>query len=460
MTTGGHTVSLEYKSGNAVATTSVKNARVLYIKVNTLQSYQDNGTNIRTSFDADYPTIYIYGYAYQYQWSATPASPMPYKIAYYDGGAANDGVNGSLVYTHSINSLFNRSVYSTLSFYNFPLASYGVWHAVIYRAYAGDPPPAATYSANDSNSTMEIEFYVNEDALSASFPPSVTSVNLYDSGRVGEAVSMTPQTEYAVRVTVFDGYTLSNLTYVRVILFYDADGTYAAGDVPAVGDTQTAAVLTCTVGATPVWEIDAGVGTTWSIVSANCRQPALSATTGDFWFHFIPGTVATETTGAAMWHIYAEAANGNGSGDNYQDNINMNWYGEITVSTLTIDFGSVALGSDFADNPFSDISITYICNGNYQQQIKASSPWTADGFSVALDAAGEPENAEFSLKAYNTLNLAGAVLVSTSFTTFNSGTQTTETGNTESANTLWLKLGAQGIPALTYNGIIYFAITP
>jgi hypothetical protein len=73
----------------------------------------------------------------------------------------------------------------------------------------------------------------------------------------------------------------------------------------------------------------------------------------------------------------------------------MNWYGEITVSTLTIDFGSVALGSDFADNPLSDISITYICNGDYQQQIRASSPWTADGFSVALDAAGEPRMPNF-----------------------------------------------------------------
>jgi hypothetical protein len=198
---------------------------------------------------------------------------MPYKIAYYDGGADNDGVNGSLVYTDSINSAINRSVYSTLSFYNFPLASYGVWHAVIYRAYTGDPPPAPAYIPNDSSSTMEIEFYVNEDALSGDMPPVITSVNLYDDGRLSETLSMTPQTEYAVRVTVFDSYTLSDLSYVKVILFYDADGIYSAGDVPVSGNTQTTAILTCTVGATPVWTIDSGASTTWSINSATANSP-------------------------------------------------------------------------------------------------------------------------------------------------------------------------------------------
>jgi hypothetical protein len=462
MTAGSHTVSLEYRSGNTIAITSVRNARVLYIKVNTLQSYQDNGINIRTTFDAGYPTIHLYGYAYQYQWSATPAAPMPYKVAYYDGGAANDGVNGSLVYTHSINSAPNCRIESSLSLFDVPAASYGVWHAVIYRAYSGDAAPAATYSPDDNNSTMEMQFYVNQDALSHDIPPVITAVNLYDGGRLGEAAAMTPQTEHAVKITIFDSYTLSDLSYVRVIMFYDADGLYNAGDIPATGDTQTAAILTCTVGAVPAWTINAGADSTWIINDANCEQPDLSATTGDFWFHFQPGKVATatETAGAARWHIYAEAENSAGPAENYRDNINMNWYGEITVSTPAIDFGIVALGSDFADNPFPDISITYICNGDYRQQIKAGSPWTGDDFSVALDAAGMPGNAEFSLKACNASNLESTVPVSTSFTTFNTGTQTGESGNTESANTIWLKLGVEGIPALTYNGTIYFGIAP
>ena len=38
------------------------------------------------------------------------------------------------------------------------------------------------------------------------------------------------------------------------------------------------------------------------------------------------------------------------------------------------------------------------------------------------------------------------------------GTYTAEGGNLEDTNTLWLTLGATGIPAETYSGTVYFAI--
>jgi len=136
----------------------------------------------------------------------------------------------------------------------------------------------------------------------------------------------------------------------------------------------------------------------------------------------------------------------------------MNWYGEITVNTPSVDFGTVAPGSDFSDNPKTGISVTYICNGSYSQQVKVSSPWTGDGNSVLLNAAGTPGPGEFSMKADDTATLGSAVLVFTSYITIDTGTQTSESGNTESTNTLWLKLGALGMPAVTYNGTIYYGI--
>jgi len=458
MTSGSHTAKIEYRSATTGNTTSVKNARILAIEVNTLQSYEDAGATTRTVFDAAHNTVYVYGYAYQYQYSPAPGLPMPYKVVYYDGGAGHDGVNGATAYTHNVNSDLNRSIASTLAFTAVPSASYGTWHAVVYRADTGDPAPAATYTPNDPNSVMEIQFTVQADALYTT-PPTVDAVSLYDSGHSAEITAMSPQTEYAVKVTVSTPNTVASLSTVKVTIFYDADGTYAPGDVPLSGNTQTAAILTCTVGDTPSWTIDPSTDSTWSIVSANCVQPTLTSTIGDFWFHFKAGKVATATTGSARWHIYAKASNPGGSGDNHQDNRTMNWYGEVAVNTPSVDFGTAAPGSDFSTNEETGISVTFICNGNYNQQVRASSPWTSGLDSVSLNDAGTPGEGEFSLKADDTATLASAQIVSTGYITIGTGTQTSEAGNTVSANTLWLKLGATGMPALTYSGTIYYGIT-
>lgn len=136
----------------------------------------------------------------------------------------------------------------------------------------------------------------------------------------------------------------------------------------------------------------------------------------------------------------------------------MNWYGEVTVNTPGVNFGTVSLGSDFSANPKTGISVTYVCNGSYNQQVKVSAPWTGSGNSVPLNAAGSPGEGEFSLKAADAASLSSAILVSTNYVTVDTGTQTGESGNTVSTNTLWLKLGALGFPAVTYSGTIYYGI--
>lgn len=81
--------------------------------------------------------------------------------------------------------------------------------------------------------------------------------------------------------------------------------------------------------------------------------------------------------------------------------------------------------------------------------MKSDGSWSGGGTSLTLNAGGTPGEAEFSLKGDDTATLGSAVLVSTSYVTIHSGSQTGEAGNTETTNTLWLKMGASGIPAVT-----------
>jgi hypothetical protein len=290
-----------------------------------------------------------------------------------------------------------------------------------------------------------------------------TSAGLYEANRATAATSITPQSEYAIKVRVTDPATLNNLSTVKVTLYYDLDGTYSPLEIPASGNTQTCAILTCTVGATPSWTISPGDSTSCALVLYNCSQPGLSGTGGDFWLHFKAGKVATQTTGSARWHIYANVSTTVGfTVSNYQANLNMNWYGEIQMNTASVDWGLVSAGLDFADSDPSretNISVTYISNGAYSQQVKSSTTWAGVSSNAILKPEGNPGPNQFSLRADYDNTLNGSVLVPALYTTFRSGTQTGESGNTESANSLWLKLGTP-FQSDQYNGSISYRIAP
>ncbi|MFC2002109.1 Kelch repeat-containing protein [Chloroflexota bacterium] len=293
-------------------------------------------------------------------------------------------------------------------------------------------------------------------------PPAVDAVGLYDSTRLIPVSSMDPQIEYAIKVTATDSNQLSDLSTVRVVLFYDTDGTYNADEVPTTGNSQTSAILTCTVGATPSWNIDpAGGGTTWTIESSHCLQPDLNDTTGDFWFHFKPGKVATETINTAKWHIHALADDGSAASTGYQDNRDINWYGEIVTNTTDIDWDKIATG-DFSDsNRVTGISVTYITNGIYDEQVAASSPWnSSSSATVTLNASGTPVTDEFSLKASDSTELSSSQLVTASpnyVTMDDSNTQTDERGDEVTTNTLWLRFASPSADELR-SGAIYYRI--
>ncbi len=307
---------------------------------------------------------------------------------------------------------------------------------------------------------LPLIYFLPHPVLAAEFP-TVGYTGLYQSNHTTTVTSMNPQIEHAVKVTVTDNAFLSDLSTVKVTIFYDSSGTYNPTNIPTSGNTANSAILTCTVGATPSWSIDPGSDTTWSIVSGNCVQPALSVTSGDFWFHFKPGRVATATTGGARWHIYAKAVDhAAAAGDNYQANLTMNWYGELTMNTSSVSWNAVSPGSGFGTgvNTHTGVSVTYVANGNYKTQVMSSSAWTGAGSNAAFDNSGNCASpGQFSLEANATGTFPGSQVTTSGADIDLSGVQTTEAGATISTNTLWLKV-AQVFRNSIYSGAITYTI--
>ena len=163
---GSHTFKLQYKTEASSMTVECQNARLLVIKVNTLQPYSDSGVTEQTTFDATDHIAYIYGYCYQYDYDTTPPAGIGYHIAYYDNGGAKVA---SVVDT----SNYNRSINAAYDLNTDPNAAAGTWHAVVYQDSVASPPE--TYTANDSDSFMEVEFTVEQSAI-PEFPTVIAGI--------------------------------------------------------------------------------------------------------------------------------------------------------------------------------------------------------------------------------------------------------------------------------------------
>jgi len=317
---------------------------------------------------------------------------------------------------------------------------------------------APTTSDTDNNPTLH-------DWRVTWFPdnsPIVDVVGLYesdDSTPIGIGGSMDPQVEYAIKVTVADVDTLDDINEVEITIFYDNSGTDSAA--AGSSDTQTCAIITWTKSGSPAWTIDPSSSTTWSVETGNCGTPSISITEGNWWAHFKPGKVATESGAADDWDIYAKATDASANNDDlYSRDYEMNWYGEITGVTSTFNFGSIDMGStDTAST--GAISATYISNGAYDEQTKSDASWTGQGTgaTINLDTGGSPSSAEFSLKADDDNTLDSAIQVLTTYVTIDdSGTQSVEAGVTQSNNYFWLTVGNDSFPAEEYQGSVYFEI--
>ena len=290
-------------------------------------------------------------------------------------------------------------------------------------------------------------------------PTLTEAATLYNAAHLATVTQMTPQTEYAVKVTVADTGTLQDLNTVVVKVAIDADNDDDYSNLPAA-NTQTSFVMTCTVGSTPGWAGNPSSSTTWDIVEANCVQPTLTAGSGDFWFNFIPGKVATE---GLDWDVYVVVTDDSALTDTWYDTAtgeyDMLWYGEIDVTTVSVGWGSVLAGMDFDNAAAKEtVAVTYISNGDWDASVATAATWST---TATLSADDTPASMEFALKAWSSDVLGSADLVTTTASECiidNTGTLTGESGSTNSANTLYLKLGTPFVDG-TYSGTITFYIT-
>jgi len=311
--------------------------------------------------------------------------------------------------------------------------------------------PSIVFAADnesDNSDNVEVSFQVEGSAV------TVTAVALEAHGGGGTS-AMDPQTEYVIRVTVNDSNTLNDVELVKVTLFYDADGTFSYGEQPTASDNNTCAIMTWTNGSGFAISPNAA-GTTWSI-AGDCSAPSLTLSSGDFEFHFTPGKVARENAGTDMWHACAQASDDGGGtwAHNEDTNLSINWYGELTGLSGTASFSTVSIGCDNVTS--GDIAATYISNGDFYEQVRATTSWTGPA-TLTLDTTGAPGDAQFSLLADDDTDTTGAVQVTGTYQSIDdTGAYTSEDGH-DVTQRLWLSLGDTGIPQGTYTGYVWYQI--
>lgn len=318
--------------------------------------------------------------------------------------------------------------------------------------------PAAAFALTTGESTGS--FTVGNVA------PTITSVEIIPAGGGSAVTGMTPGVAYKAKIVAGDANTVEDIDQVRVAIVFDGTDADPTADPGEVGNTQNLACLKW-VKSSDTWSISpVGGDTTWSLTPASCTKPGnMSLNTGTWEFYFMVGKVATVGSGGngnPGWDLFGEVKDEGTPVEAWGDrDLSMDWYGEITVGNSTVDWGSVTPGTGFADgvNEQGGISVKYIANGNYQEQVKSEASWTGITQTATFDEGGSCATAnEFSLKAYTSDTFGSAVQVTLAGATIdNAGTQTVEAGNTVATNDLWLKL-ASVFTIDTYSGTITYVV--
>jgi hypothetical protein len=301
-----------------------------------------------------------------------------------------------------------------------------------------------------------------------STPPVITEVaTLYSAAHGATVTQMTPQLEYAVKVTVADSGTIHDLATVEVTILYD-DRDGGVDDnvthMPANG-TQVSVTYTCTVGDTPSWSQTPAhddATCTWENITATSVQPPAGDPSGDFYFNFKPGKVATEATD---WDIYVVAKDHDNVVDTWYDggDYDMMWYGEINITGGTSpNWSGIAPGMDFGDAAAKkQLTVNYKSNGDYDAAVDTTGTWArGGGGTTTLDPDGTPIANEFSLRAWALDDYAAAdnVTIAAGDCVIDAtGDLSLEAGDTNSNTFLYLKLGTPFADG-SYSGLITFYI--
>jgi hypothetical protein len=161
VTSASHTYDIRF-SATGAKTISMKNARILVLRLGTLTPFQDSGhATYQNNFNSpSLDRVYIQGAYFKVS--------TAHHVAYYDAG-------GAQVLSDGVSSDANGVVNSLCIFSNYPSSAPGTWHAVIYEDSVS--APAATYTANDTNSIRECALTVTADAI-PEFPEVIAAIGV------------------------------------------------------------------------------------------------------------------------------------------------------------------------------------------------------------------------------------------------------------------------------------------
>ena len=267
---------------------------------------------------------------------------------------------------------------------------------------------------------------------------------------------MTPQTEYALSMTVTDESTLSDITELKVVI---KEGGYTGEDCATDQATYT--------WTSSGWNVSPA-DSTWAVVTANCNAPTLTDTSGAWVLAFKPGKVAREEEDG--WEFSVTATDSEGQSDSGTlGSKTMLWYGELTVLDTAYSFGIVNLGD--SDMPIispsdGNIDVESIANGDYVIMSKSEGWETPDeGQTSPLNSTpGTLATGQFRLQNEGDATLDKAAYVGNTYTEipdFTAGTLTGPTDETGVTNEiyLWLSVADTGLKVGDeYGGTYYVQI--
>jgi len=284
--------------------------------------------------------------------------------------------------------------------------------------------------------------------------PQVTAISLYNESHSSSTGNMDPQTEYAVKIDIYDANTLNDIDEIQVIIKTNATGTGASDNA------TDKATYKWTLGEN--WTKVGPSGGTWGIDTSQSSKPTdLGATAGTWWLNFVPGKVARESN---AWDIYVKVTDkGSLTGDNISWGYTMNWYGEISAENTSYSFGNIGLGDtnkNISTPSDGNIDVKTISNGNYKLSSKSEN-WTNESNVAVLDWDGTLDAGHFALKVDGSGTVSSSDNVSTTsepITDYSDvNAPTAEDGDIKEIYQ-WISVADSGLLPGTYNGTYYVQI--
>ncbi len=169
LTAASHTIIMQWRRGTnstGSGTANIKSSKIIAIRVNTAESYNDSGhTTVDDDFTSGETTAYI--------WAHGLRASNTYAVAYYDGDATGGGQKVAT------NSGLTSTAYGNLSSQYLlttdPSATPGTWHAVVFDSEFGSPPTNYNDVATTAGYVVEDSFTVDAAAI-PEFPTVIAGI--------------------------------------------------------------------------------------------------------------------------------------------------------------------------------------------------------------------------------------------------------------------------------------------